>query len=192
MANRGFALSLSLAVLFGLSCGCREHDPPAEPPASQPESKALAKLEAPAPVTVKIGDEKDLAELVRQNRGKVVLVDFWATWCIGCLQLFPHTVELHRTLADKGLAVISVSMDHPAHEKHVLTFLSSHRATFDNLLSRYSPGNEAAEAFDIPAGLPHYKLFDRMGKLRHELSIEPDDPLQPRIDAAVKRLLAEN
>ena len=44
-------------------------------------------------------------------QGKVVLLDFWATWCYPCREEIPHLVELQRKYSDRGLQIIGVSMD---------------------------------------------------------------------------------
>ncbi len=77
----------------------------------------------PAPeVTLTPIDNRGLAEAVARHQGKVVLVDFWATWCAPCVKLFPRTVELQQRLADRGLVVISVSMDNTESREAVRRF----------------------------------------------------------------------
>ncbi|MFZ1935778.1 MAG: TlpA disulfide reductase family protein [Thermoguttaceae bacterium] len=111
-------------------------------------------------------DSRALAEAIARCRGKVVLVEFWATWCAPCVKLFPHTVELHRRLADRGLVVISVSMDDTENQTAVLRFLRGRGARFENFISQYGLGSEGFDAFDINDGaLPHLKLYDRDGRL---------------------------
>ncbi|HTU19700.1 MAG TPA: TlpA disulfide reductase family protein, partial [Gemmataceae bacterium] len=53
----------------------------------------------------------DLGKLVRSQRGKVIVVDFWSLDCIPCMREFPHLVELHKKYSAQGLAAMSVSLD---------------------------------------------------------------------------------
>ncbi len=121
-----------------------------------------------------------------------MLVDFWATWCKPCVDLFPHTVELDRKLAARGLAVITVSLDDLQERLEVLDFLREQRATLDNYIARDGGSNATWEALDLGGGIPHLRLYDRGGKLRHTF---PGDDAQLRtetIDRAVEQLLAES
>src|SRR5436189_3322802 len=82
--------------------------------------------------SVKYGE---LARLVATQKGKVVVVDFWATWCGPCKAAFPHLVELHQQYARQGLVVISVSLDDakdPQTVDEVRAFLRHRKATMTN------------------------------------------------------------
>jgi len=158
-------------------------------------NNSSAPEQATKPVTVQVADRAGYERLLQQHRGKVVLADFWATWCIPCVKQFEHTVELHQKYAPKGLAVISVSLDEPDDRESVQEFLAQKGATFDNLLSSSGAGNEAFRAFEIENGaLPHYKLYDRQGKLRKTFAADPLATKQftsEDIEHAVQELLAE-
>ncbi|REJ69461.1 MAG: TlpA family protein disulfide reductase [Planctomycetota bacterium] len=136
------------------------------------------------------GGMAELQQIVDDSQGKVVLVDFWATWCSPCRKQFPHTVELHEQYADDGLVVVSVSMDDsedPEIREQVLGFLTKMGAGFSNLISRHGDSQQAFEEFDISA-LPHYVLFDRDGK-RHDLT--SPDPAKPVTTEILDQRVAE-
>src|SRR5262245_46769570 len=76
---------------------------------------------APGPGRARAGSDVELTEAtaatidraVRERKGSVVLVDFWATWCGPCVERFPHLVGLHQKYGDLGLVCVSVSVDDP-------------------------------------------------------------------------------
>ncbi len=142
-------------------------------------------------VDVQVVDEQQLAAEVARHRGRVVLVDYWATWCAPCKALFPHHVELHRRLASQGLVVISVSVDDPADRPAVLEFLKSQEATFANFISLYGTSEQTIQRFQIPGGaVPHLKLYDRKGNLSATFGVD-GKPLDPQtIDKTVQQLLS--
>jgi thiol-disulfide isomerase/thioredoxin len=117
------------------------------------------------PVSLKVIDEKGLAEVLREHRGRPVLVDMWATWCGPCVESFPETVAFARRYGDRGLVVVSLSFDDPDNEADVREFLEQHQAQFENFISRYGGSTRSAEAFEIEGTLPAIKIFDREGKL---------------------------
>jgi thiol-disulfide isomerase/thioredoxin len=109
-------------------------------------------------------DGKSLDELIASHKGDVVFVDYWATWCLPCVQNFPHTVELAKKYRDKGLATIAVSFDLLDDEPKVREFLAKQGADFENLISKHDAiGQKPAEDFDV-GPLPEYRLYDREGK----------------------------
>jgi len=97
---------------------------------------------------------------LRQYRGKVVYLDFWASWCGPCAISFPFMNLLQREDRARGLQVIAVDMDRTRQDAE--RFLTSHPANFAVALD----GNEkCARDFGV-AGMPTSYLIDRNGVIR--------------------------
>ena len=92
--------------------------------------------------------------------GRVVLVDFWASWCGPCKSSFPVLGDLHQRYADKGLLVLGVSVDETAAAMN--RFLEAHPAAFT--IVRDS-GRKLVAAADVQA-MPTSFLIDRRGRIR--------------------------
>lgn len=183
------SVSLTLMVLVWMVLGCdvfKSKSTVAVPPAQ-------ANTSSPNPVTLVQGDQETLASILRNHQGKVVLVDFWATWCGPCVKQFPHSIELSRKHREDGFAVVTVSMNEPKERDSVLAFLERHKADIDNLLPEYGAGSEFLEAFDLRGDIPFYRLYDRQGTLRYTFSGDPDgiDNCEPieKMDQRVVELL---
>jgi thiol:disulfide interchange protein DsbD len=91
-------------------------------------------------------------------RGKVVVVNFWATWCVPCIQEIPGFNKLHQQLGGKGVVVLGVSMDEEGAER-VRPFLKKH--SMDYLVAL---GSEAVSKQYGLDQLPVTIVFDRSGK----------------------------
>ncbi len=142
-------------------------------------------------IALTVGNEATLDQWIKDNRGKVILIDFWATWCAPCVSQFPHTVKLSQEHREQGLAVVSVSMDEPDSEQQVLEFLQKHHANFANLLTPYGAGSKFPEAFEMCGDVPFYKLYDRQGQLRYVFSDQPDGLENGEVIAQIDRRVAE-
>ena len=137
------------------------------------------------PIRLTVVDRDGYDQVIAKHRGKVILVDFWATWCLPCVAQFPHTVEIHNRYDPSELAVVSVSMDDPSDQAAVEQFLQERGATFDNLLSSYGIGQRGFAAMELGGdGVPQYKLYDRAGALQHSRT----DPEQ--LEQLIEELLA--
>lgn len=147
-------------------------------------------------LVVEVGDEKDLAAILQENRGKVVLVDFWGTWCMPCMDLLPHTLKMARDYAPRGLVVVTVAIEDisdPLKVDQVKGVLLKHGGEqVRALVSRYGIGEESFTKFEIASGaLPCLKLYDRQGKLAVTFGLDAEKPEAQRIEAEVQRLLGQ-
>jgi peroxiredoxin len=124
-------------------------------------------LNRKAPEFVLLGLDQKKVKL-RGYRGKVVLLNFWATWCAPCLIEMPHFVDWQKEYAARGLQVIGISMDDdPAPVRSLST----------KLLLNYpvAMGDEKlGELYGGILGLPVTYLIDTTGKVRAEYRGETD------------------
>jgi len=76
-------------------------------------------------LTAELGtvDEVSFQKLVSAHKGKVVLYDFWATWCDGCREELPQLVKLEAKLRGQGFELVTVSADEPEQAAEAAKFL---------------------------------------------------------------------
>jgi len=118
-------------------------------------------LEQPAPecraLTLKAQQPLDLSDY----RGKVVYMDFWASWCPPCRISFPLLNELHNELRAEGFEVVAINVDE--NREDLLRFLEQCPVDFTIAVD---PEGKCPEAFDVVA-MPSSYLIDRKGIIRH-------------------------
>ena len=101
------------------------------------------------------GKELTLSSL----RGKVVLLDFWATWCGPCVQALPHMQEIHEHFADKPVVVLGVNRDQPGSNDRINKLLERREITFGHVLDA---AGETAALYHV-TGIPSSILIDASG-----------------------------
>ncbi len=117
-------------------------------------------------------------------RGKVVYLDFWASWCTPCRRSFPWLDGLAQEYAQRDLVVIGVNVD----QDHQLAeqFLNDTPARFPII---YDPHGDIATAFKV-VGMPSAVLIDRFGKVRFQ-HVGFSEKREEQYEADVRSLLAE-
>jgi cytochrome c biogenesis protein CcmG, thiol:disulfide interchange protein DsbE len=125
-------------------------------------------------------DSLDLAPY----RGKVVYLDFWASWCTPCRRSFPWLDNLVRQLSAQDLVVIGVNVDQSRNLAE--QFLNETPAHFPIV---YDPRGDLATAYKI-VGMPSAVLIDRTGRVRFQ-HVGFSEKTKDEYEAHVHELLAE-
>ena len=152
----------------------------------------LVPAEESAPVSdVEFTDPDGGTHTLADYRGKVVLLNFWATWCAPCREEFPDLVEIRGQYGPDTLDFVLVSLDDPSDiGKAVPEFLAEARATaFPSYLLNADDSDAAINLVDPTwsGELPATFLYDRSGALvfKHKGRVKPAE-LRDALDEALK------
>ena len=140
------------------------------------------------PGTPRLAPDFSLTDLSGRNfrlsdyRGKVIVLDFWATWCDPCKQEIPHFIELQARYAAQGLQVLGVSMDDD--EPPVRQFQQQYKMNYPVAMG--SP--KLADQYGGILGLPITFVIDRKGRITARHVGATDASV---IEAEIQKLLAQ-
>lgn len=155
----------------------------------KPAAKATTKIVAPDP-DVKLLKPTAFADLVKQSAGKVLVVNFWATWCGPCVAEFPEFVKLDEAYRDKSVRFVHISADEASDLKpKVIPFLKEQKSRSDQFLQDTEDPQEMIDAVlkDWSGALPATFVYDKTGKLVfHRLGIIDRDVLVAEIEKGLK------
>ena len=126
---------------------------------SLPAQEAPANDQPAAPAW-KLADLDGKPVSLADFKGKVVILDFWGTWCAPCRDEIPGFVELQKKFADKGLVVVGISLDQEG-AAFVQKFVKQHGVTYPVVVGN----QEVAAAYDGIDALPTTFIIDRAGKV---------------------------
>jgi len=113
--------------------------------------------------------------------GKVVFVEFWATWCPDCREVAPHVQALHEKYGKSGLVVVAISVDTKA--KTVEKYMAENKLTYPVLM-----GNENTRTMFRVLRIPTVYLIDRKGTVS-AVYVEYGEKRAPEVETKVKELL---
>ena len=146
-------------------------------------SYTIAQRPQPAPMVTFVslqGEKITTADL----RGRVVLVNFWATDCVICVKEMPQITATHERFRAQGLATIAVAMRHDP-PNYVLAYVAKNALPFTVALD---PLGELAQAFGEVRATPTSFLLDKRGNIVWRMTGEPDFA---QLHALVEAKLAE-
>jgi len=143
----GFALAVALVAVSLVS------------PVRAPAAMTAADSRKAAP-DFTLTDSKGAPVRLAGYKGRVVLLDFWATWCGGCKVEIPWYMEFQNKYKDRGLVVIGVSMDEDGW-KSVRPFLEEHKLNYSVVIG----SQDVAKLYGGVSSMPMTLLIDRQGKI---------------------------
>jgi thiol-disulfide isomerase/thioredoxin len=135
---------------------------------------------------VPAGPAQPLAALLQQQKGYVVLLDLWASWCAPCREELPASAAVAKRYHDRGLRVLYLSTDREAAAWHqALAQLRAGRAHH----FRFTRPDQARflQAFEV-GSIPRYMVLDRTGAVRSPDALRPSDP---RFADFIEKILAQ-
>lgn len=170
-------LAAGLTGLPGLACSAdskKSTSKPTEDIKTHIDTSALAV----AP-DFKILDLAGKPVTLADYKGKVVILDFWATWCGPCRIEIPHFIELQKLYGEKGLEVVGVSLDQGG-KKDVEPFARAKSINYDMLLGN----NEITMAYGGVKGIPTTFVLTQDGKIyKKYVGVRPREVFEADVKA---------
>jgi cytochrome c biogenesis protein CcmG/thiol:disulfide interchange protein DsbE len=117
------------------------------------------------PFAAKTVDGTKRTKTLADYKGKVVLLNVWATWCEPCRVEMPSIEKLHREFGDRGLSVVALSVDDPGQETRIVDFTKELGLSFEVL---HDPDKAITRSYQI-TGYPETFVIARDGTIRKKV-----------------------
>jgi thiol-disulfide isomerase/thioredoxin len=160
---------------------------PAKAPPAKAPPRTRAAQDQPAVGTLK---PADFAKFKNSAKGKVLVLNFWATWCGPCVAEFPELVALDEKYRDKGVKLVGITADDPGDVRpKVIPFIKKQKVKFDIVLQDTDDPEEMMTQItkDWNGVIPVTFVFDKHGNLAYSrFGIIDRELLVAEIEKALK------
>jgi peroxiredoxin len=177
---------LAAAAVMIAACGGEDaEDKGADSPADTPSHDLIGNRAPEISVVAMSGRRGSIS--LKKLRGKVVIVDFWGTFCEPCKKSFPKLQELNSKYSDSGLEILAISEDEAEDKDKIPTFADAYGAKFT---IGWDAHKSAAKLYNLPT-MPSSFVIDRKGRVRYAHAGYRDGE-EEELERELKRLLKEN
>jgi thiol-disulfide isomerase/thioredoxin len=145
--------ALALAMGLGVATWLRQPGP-SEPGAAE------ALLTTPLP------DLQNRPQTLARYRGKILVVNFWATWCPPCRAEIPHFIEAQQKYGANGLQFVGIALDDPG---QVADFVQEFSVNYPVLIGGVNESETLRQLGNPGGGLPYTLVYDRQGNLQEKI-----------------------
>lgn len=129
-----------------------------------------------------------LNDILIENRGKLIYVDFWASWCAPCRAAMPRSKVLREKFSDKGVVFLYISIDKDWHEWMNATKKEGLLNYKNNMIALNYPEADLYRNIKLSA-IPRYLIYDKNGVLSYKNAPAPNSK---QIDELIEKLLMED
>jgi thiol-disulfide isomerase/thioredoxin len=119
-----------------------------------------------------VGNTADLQAMFDSHKGKVVLVNFWATWCKPCVKEFPELMKLYQNYKDKGFELVFISLDDLSEiDSKLKPFLVKYNVDFTTYYNTFAKPEELIDYIDKSwvGAIPSTYIYDKEGVLKKSI-----------------------
>lgn len=175
-SNWRIGLALALAAVIALATGVYFGKDAGEPLTRDMRGKDAAPL-----LGIALPDTKGVEQPLEQWKGKVLVVNFWATWCVPCREEMPRFVKAQQELGGRGVQFVGIAIDQP---DKIDAFASELRLNYPSLVGGYGAIELSKTMGNRLGALPFTVIVDRAGRVAQT-------QLGPLKEANLRSILAQ-